>query len=435
MRDLSDRQFRARLQRELAAWRAEGLVTEEVAQRLAARYQLDEAHEGRGLATAAVYVIGVLLIGGGVISLVAWNWEALPASAKLLLIGSAMVAAHFYGYRWWKVDASRPRLGHALTVLGTLIFGADIGLVAQVFHISGHWYNGFLAWGAGALVAAWAYASVPQGVVAIAMTFVGWAGLVGRLDEVAAPTSWLFLLIFLPLAWRHSSRVLFALTALAFGAALPVAAAHAFESGLAVSVAVAGTGAALLGWGFLFGPDTRGAWFADTARIIGLALVVGLAYVTSFADVAGELPGDRGRHDFATWLTVGPPLLVGLIALARLPGGSTWHRGAPVTAIALAATLVLTGALFAGDLSLVVAANATLVVVAAAAISTAVERLDRTPFWLGSVLAGAVVVTRFLEFDTDLWLKALGFIAAGVALIAFGVAFERRVDRRPSGVA
>ena len=51
---------------------------------LAARYHLDE--EGVSVATAAIYILGVLLIGGGVISLVAWNWEALGRFAKLALI-------------------------------------------------------------------------------------------------------------------------------------------------------------------------------------------------------------------------------------------------------------------------------------------------------------------------------------------------------------
>ena len=53
------------------------------------------------------------------------------AAAKLATLGVAMVAAHGAGFALWKGSGRAERLGHALTVLGTLVFGASIGLVAQ----------------------------------------------------------------------------------------------------------------------------------------------------------------------------------------------------------------------------------------------------------------------------------------------------------------
>jgi len=61
-----------------------------------------------------------------------------------------------------------------------------------------------------------------------------------------------------------------------------------------------------------------------------------------------------------------------------------------------------------------------------AAVTSAVRTLERAPFWAGSVLGVATILSRFVEFETELWLKAIVFLACGVAVIRFGVVFERK---------
>jgi uncharacterized membrane protein len=436
MWDVGDRVFRARLERELAAWRAEGLIDDDTARRIAARHALDHQDEGRGMAMLAVYLLGVLLIGGGVLSLVAWNWAALPAAAKLLLIGSAMAAAHVYGWRMWQVDGARPKLGHALTVLGTLIFGADIGLVAQVFHISGAWYSGFVAWAAGAWAAALAYGSVAHAVVALGTLFVAWWGYLDVAQAWLPLFAWVFPLAFLPLALRHRSRLLFGLAVVAFGIALPVAAGDASDEAGPTVLALLAVAGALLAWHRAFPLGDPRHRYADVATNLGVLAVVGFAYAFAFHDAADELATEHWKGPPLVWVSAALPLALLAAGLLRR-GEGTWHRGAPVGTVALYAAPVLLVAAIPGGIPLTIVANAVLVVVSGVAIATAVESLDRGPFWMGSVLAGAVVVSRFLEFDTDLWLKALAFIGAGVALLTFGVAFERRLQaqRRQADVA
>jgi uncharacterized membrane protein len=432
MLDYPDRLFRSRLKRELPAWRAEGLVDDDAARKLIARYELDAPdEEGRNLATLAVYILGVILIGGGVVSLIAWNWEALPASAKLLLVGAVMVAAHFYGYRGWKVDGRRPRLGHALTVLGTLIFGADIGLVAQVFHISGHWPDGFLAWAVGAYVAALAYGSVPQAVVAIATAFVAWIGQLDAHRELVPLTAFVFPIAFLPLAWRHRSRLLFQLTAVALGVALPMGVGEVSTGAGAAFLAVCATAGWLLAWPYAFPPGHRARHFDPVARTSGLAVLVGAAFVFSFYGAAHDLHHDPWEGGPIAWLPLVIPFAFTAWGLARsAPGGAPWTREAPAATVALWAVPALAIAAAIGTMPLTVAANAIVAGIVAVCIAGAVGNLERGPFWMGSLLGGALVVARFFEFDTDLWLKALAFIGAGVALISVGLAFERRVQRR-----
>ena len=105
------RGFREGLRRELPAWRAEGLVTDEAARALAGRYELAAAETG-GPSFLAVYVLGALLVGAGVVSLVAWHWDAMGAAAKLATLGVAMVAAHGAGFALWK-GSGRARAARA----------------------------------------------------------------------------------------------------------------------------------------------------------------------------------------------------------------------------------------------------------------------------------------------------------------------------------
>ena len=160
--------------------------------------------------SAVIFTIGGLLLGGGVISFVAANWEEISTPVKLTILFSALLGFHAVGYWLWR-SAGWRRLGHALIFCGCLVFGANIGLVAQIFHIRGDWYGAFGAWAVGSLVMAWALRSWIIGVLALCTSFVWFIGFQDDSHERAAllyPLVLAFALI--PLAWIIRSRVLYA---------------------------------------------------------------------------------------------------------------------------------------------------------------------------------------------------------------------------------
>lgn len=55
---------------------------------------------------------------------------------------------------------------------------------------------------------------------------------------------------------------------------------------------------------------------------------------------------------------------------------------------------------------------------------------DRRSFWVGMLLFTLQIISRVLEYDTDLLFRALVFATCGVSLISAGLWFERR---QPSG--
>ena len=92
------RGFRVALKRELAAWTEEGLVSSDTAGRLAGRYGLgDLATESRNQTAAAIFTIGSLLVGGGVIAFVSAHWERLAPWPKFVLLLAFLLALHGAG--------------------------------------------------------------------------------------------------------------------------------------------------------------------------------------------------------------------------------------------------------------------------------------------------------------------------------------------------
>jgi len=95
--------------------------------------------------------IGALLIGVGIFSFVAANWSDLPKITKLLIIILSMLSSYTIGW-FLREDFGYRKTGTALIFLGSIIYGAGIFLVAQVFNIRANWPDGFLLWLIGLLL-------------------------------------------------------------------------------------------------------------------------------------------------------------------------------------------------------------------------------------------------------------------------------------------
>jgi len=205
------------LHEELGHWVAEGLLTSAQGERLRARYPLESSGWGR----LALTGFGAVLIGLGVVLLFAYNWAEMSKFAKLGVIFGALLLVHGSGM-WLRRTPDGWLAGEGMQALGTMLFGAGIWLVAQVYHIDEHYPNAFLIWGLGALALAWALPSLTQALLAVALVVV-WQ-LCETLDfqNPLHSAPWLLLLGVFPLIWRLRSPVLagFAVIALLLSVAL-----------------------------------------------------------------------------------------------------------------------------------------------------------------------------------------------------------------------
>jgi uncharacterized membrane protein len=150
-RDIS---FQKRLRQEIDIWLDEGIISLGQKKKILARYRvLEEADEkaGPGKLVTTISVLGAILVGIGIILFVASNWSEIPRWGKLFLIFAFMVTFYGLGFylRYEKEDY--PKVGAALIFLGSIVFGAGIFLIAQIYHITVHYPNGPLIWGLGVL--------------------------------------------------------------------------------------------------------------------------------------------------------------------------------------------------------------------------------------------------------------------------------------------
>jgi uncharacterized membrane protein len=135
------------LKRDLDDWIARGLVPESSREAILKSVGAD----GGMSLSAMIAVLGVILIGAAAMSFVGANWEQMSKLVRLIVLFGAMGAA-FAGAAM--LHAVRPAISGALVLLGVLMFGANIMLIAQTYHINAHYPDGLLLWGAGAIVAA-----------------------------------------------------------------------------------------------------------------------------------------------------------------------------------------------------------------------------------------------------------------------------------------
>jgi uncharacterized membrane protein len=137
------------LRKHIARWQRDGVIDEIVAERL--RRDLENHRSGFGLG-GILAVLGAVLLGAAIISLVAANWEAMPRLLRVGLIISVLWLGYVGGA--WRQSLGDGRFGQALYLLAAITFGAGIALIGQMYHLSGDASDAALLWIAGTMVAA-----------------------------------------------------------------------------------------------------------------------------------------------------------------------------------------------------------------------------------------------------------------------------------------
>ncbi|MBI4691305.1 MAG: DUF2157 domain-containing protein [Nitrospirae bacterium] len=146
--------FHKRLIQEIELWLKEGLITLDQKERILARYKLLEEVEekaGPGKLVTIISILGSILVGVGIILFIASNWSEIPRWGKLFIIFTSMITFYGLGFYLRYERETYPKVGASLIFLGSLIFGAGIFLIAQIYHITVHYPNGPLMWGLGVL--------------------------------------------------------------------------------------------------------------------------------------------------------------------------------------------------------------------------------------------------------------------------------------------
>jgi len=95
-----------------------------------------------------VVTIGALLVGLGILSFIASNWDGISHLVKLLIIFGVFGGVNLAGYM---LSENNPKTGRSFIYLGTLVYGAGIFLIGQMYNFGGDFPTAFLLWSLGVL--------------------------------------------------------------------------------------------------------------------------------------------------------------------------------------------------------------------------------------------------------------------------------------------
>lgn len=141
--------YRRKLKRDLDLWQEKGWVEAGNADKILK--ELDARGLGLGLAPILAILAAILLCFAAM-TFVAANWQDMSKLMRLGLLFSVLWAA--YGLAWTFRERDMPIFEEGAILLGTGLFGANIMLIAQMYHMEGHPPNAVLLWALGATLAA-----------------------------------------------------------------------------------------------------------------------------------------------------------------------------------------------------------------------------------------------------------------------------------------
>lgn len=440
--------FRHQLRQEAEQWRAEELIDAALYDQLAERYQFAELDTAaRNRFVVILLGLGSILLGLGIITFVAANWQALSREARVVLLLSVFFGVNAAGFYLWRRpgNPSSHRLGQGLLLLGALVLGANLALMSQLFHQSGLLYQLYLVWGLGVLAMAYSLKLTQLGILAIVL--IGWGYVQGQPDFVAiGEFSWLRLLVqympvvagvlFIPLAYLCRSRWIFRLGAIAVVCSLESSLMRAglAQSSAWVAVSACALPPALL-WAYrdsLWGRHPRAESFDAIARTLAIVFLGLQFYLLSFRGFwrVSALEAARNSSQVPWSLAINVLLLGSLALWAWLRLGRQLDLTTRVVACLIAISALIPFWHLAIDpfpLSAVFVFNVLLFILAAGLIREGLGQGQRRFFWGGMVLLTLQILSRMLEYETGLLFKSLVLLLCGLGIVAAGLWFERYV--------
>ena len=386
----------------------------------------------------AVIMLGAVLIAAGLLSFIAANWDDMSRLLRLALLFGGMIGA-FILFGWLRATARHAWASEAALLLALAVYGAAIMLVAQMYHIQGHYPDALLIWGLGALLAAWLLES-PSALMLAMLGIVGWSA--AQAGQFGIQPHWPFLLPWaaaLLLAtdhrWWHALHVVMAGFFLWLTINLLIAPVLSFNHnevalGSLLLLLLAPQAAFLLGIRLHTSSRAR---IGDIGRVLFTQGAVIWPFMVMFSD---NIVTQRLVH-------VAPPAGMALLAsaavafvmivvlawLARANGRLRSGDVALTLLIALATILIALRLLPDTIWPFVISAAATLAL-AAWLIMLGLREGRRLPMWIGAVTFAIEVIYVYVRLIGGLLHTALFFFIGGLLLVGLAVGMRWLATRR-----
>ena len=380
-------------------------------------------------------LLGACVLAAGAILFFASNWSVMPRWVRVTWIALAVVGAYVAAWPLMYGRRSHPRVGEAVLLLGAMLYGAGLWLIAQIFHVGDPIPIGMLLWSAGALPMAWAARSRALTIlVLLAATF--WS--IGEITQASFAPAGSYLVLFLPavlVAYRTRSRAAVVVAVLCGSLWLLVQAGLAMDK--RVFLLVPALGATLFLTGVLHEVAGRElSRHAGSFKLIGTILTFAGLLVSGSGEI---LHGVLGHRVTPAWVqpAVGLMISAGMGALlwqrVQRPWSprarafdDSWARGRLVVGTGVL-VYTLAASVFGPDavVPLSILNNLVLIGVLVAAIAHALHEGERAQLVIALVAAAGLILFRYFDMFFGLMPRSLFFIGiGGLMLLSMVVAVK-----------
>jgi uncharacterized membrane protein len=379
-----------------------------------------------------------VIAGLGIILLFAYNWHAIPKFGKLALVFGSLILAHGTGIRLYVASPRFRPLGEALCLLGTMVFGAGIWLVAQIYHINEHFPNAFLIWGLGAGLMAWVLPSVSQAMLS-AILLATWGGCERIAFETPVIEAPLLIVLGLgSLAYIQKSKLLLAVVIPSIVASLLFVLVHDDQHPWVVFALLLNIAALLIALRYLAG---RYGTFPASSGVLGFygwSVYLVMLYLMSFPELCHEFFSSQHYSQVLPIWQIVIPLVIAAAAWAvalrrHWQGRAAQAPDQPALDLYLVPLTVLlafidmfwlqdlsTGWAIAGPFNLVFLG------LSGSMMSRGCRTGQSKQAVLGSVLFVLLVVARYFDLFDSLFIRGLVFVGVGVLLFLEGLFYSRQ---------
>ncbi len=412
------------LKQQIEIWRLDGTIDDHQAEQLWRRYPVAAATDWSRLLFTG---LGVVIFGLGIMLFLAYNWQGMHRFTKLAFIAVTLLTAHGLGC-WYSAGQRQPRLAESMHLLGTMLFGAGIWLVAQIYHIDEHYPNAYLIWSLAALSLAWAIPSLAHGLLTLMLVFL-WSWFeVFDFHHANHWAPWLVAVGVIPLAWQRRSPVLLFFSLGVLTTLYAFALLRVNDDIVFTVLLLTACGYLALSW-LVVASD-----FADSAgvfRSVGYAVYLLLVFIAGFSDLDGKLFKDLPDNPLA-WLYWSLPLAFAVISwsvlllrsrhlLSSVMGRLEAGLIVATTGMVALSSLSASGLPFSGGLfNLIFLTHGVLFVLRGN------QQLHWQQTALGGLMLAVLIFARFMDLFDSLLLRSLAFVLIGAGLFVMGQLFNRR---------
>lgn len=418
------------LRSELPALQRQGVIDAATAERIRLHYAdaaavAGDANTRRGWGSLIAVVLAAVLIGLGVLLLVAHNWDALSRPVRLALSFAPLLLGQVAcGALLWR-DRGQPAWNEAAAVFTLAGVAAALALVGQMFHFSGDLHRYLLTCALLALPLVYALNASLLAVLTAAL-FSGWAVTFPGPPALLTVMALFALLIpHVVWSWQRAPQSLRARTLVSVGLPLLAIAivASLTEAGPLAAIWLMQVAAIL--WLTTLG-GAEGHWRRSLPAFAVIGVLGPTLWASSPAFWTFVTATSSWSASLSAWtlVVVTTAATLGLALKGLREGRAVMVAGALP---AMAAWLAVAVDLREWAVPLALLTTLYLLGLGTALIREGVQRAQHRIAHLGLAVLTALILLRFFDTQLSFTLRGMGFLVLGLAFLAAHLWLRRRL--------